>query len=59
MNQIASLKYQFHILSALIMENVLEELSICDVIMKRNILGFTLNSYSYVLRFLFIYRAAI
>ena len=41
------------------MENVLEELSICDVIMKRNILGFTLNSYSYVLRFLFIYRAAI
>lgn len=31
------------------MENVLEELDICYVIMKRNILGFTLNPYSYTL----------
>lgn len=37
------------------MENVLEELDICDVNMKRNFSGFTLNPYAYyMLRFLFI-----
>lgn len=39
------------------MENALEERDICDVIMKRNLLGFTLP-YTYMLGLLFIYVTA-
>ena len=58
-NQIAGLKWQAHVYSSILTkENVLEELNTCDINMKINLFGFTLNLYSFMLRFLFVYVTA-